>query len=278
MNQDRYTFDMLFSKTECITQEMLVKYADGLLSPDEARKVELHLVDCPLCDEALEGILLCGTQAYTDLVNEVSEKVEALEKDTEHEKGKVIEFRPNINPPHSQTQPAATRGNGGFRKFLPFISIAASVALIVTLGILFLGGTSAGKIADSYFEAYNEAGTRGIEEGPADVFDQGMTAYEAKDFLTAASFFDKDQSSKAAFLAGDSYYQAGKYDLAVIRYKKVIDANQGHEEVAEFNLAMTYLKMDEVAQATMVLKRITGDPNHDYYKDAQKALDEVIGL
>jgi tetratricopeptide (TPR) repeat protein len=278
MNQDRYTFDMLFSKTECITQEMLVKYADGLLSADEARKVELHLVDCPLCDDALEGIMLCGTQAYNDLVNEVSEKVEALEKDTEQEKGKVIEFRPNINPPHSQSRPTGTSGNGGFKKALPFIGIAASIALVVTLGIFFLGGSKSGKIADTYFVAFEESVSRGTDNEPADMFAQGMTSYEAKDYQTAANRFDQDHSSKAGLLAGDCYYLLENYDLAVIRYKKVVDAGQGWEERAEFNLAMTYLKMDEVAQATMVLKKITSDPGHDYYKDAQKALDEVIGL
>lgn len=265
-----------------MTQQLLLQYADGALSPEENRQVELHLADCAFCDEALEGILLCGTQAFATMVHEVTERVEALTSDGEE--GKVIEFRPHIQPPVSETQPAATTPRTGFKRMLPFLGIAASLAVIATLGILLLGADSAGKIADTHFQLLDSGTRRSIEDpsrGIDDVveaYDEAMNHFAQQNYKAAAPLFDKDHSSKAKLYAGDCYFMLKNYSLAAMRYKSVIEAQNGWEEQAEFNLALTFLKMDEVAQARMVLEKISLDGYHDFQKEAKETLDEVLGL
>jgi tetratricopeptide (TPR) repeat protein len=285
MNQDGYTIGKLFTKTGCITQSMMMQYADGLLSPEDSHTIEHHLVDCALCSDALEGIMLCGTAAFAEMVDEISQKVDAVAA-AEEEHGRVIEFRPNINPPMAATQPGATGKRKGFKSFLPLISIAASVMLIVTLGILYIGNGNS-RIADRFFAMAQEPHTRsvtvespvdtlpGIDDAANKLYDEAVTLYEAKDYEKAAVIFDKDSHSKSGLFAGDCYFTLGKYDLAAIRYKKVIDAKQGWEEQAQFNLALTYLKMDEVAQARMLLVKISQDEYHDFYKKSLEVLDEM---
>jgi len=63
----------IFTETGCIKRDLLLRYRDGALSSGDKHEVEKHLVDCPLCSDALEGfILLTSTSSLDDVQNEVS--------------------------------------------------------------------------------------------------------------------------------------------------------------------------------------------------------------
>lgn len=49
-------FADIFTETTCPTQDQLLAYVEGKLSPAERHDVELHLQDCDLCGEAVEGL------------------------------------------------------------------------------------------------------------------------------------------------------------------------------------------------------------------------------
>jgi anti-sigma factor RsiW len=53
MNEE---YNDLFTTTHCLSQQQLLDYVQGRLSPDQQHKVELHLADCELCSEAVEGL------------------------------------------------------------------------------------------------------------------------------------------------------------------------------------------------------------------------------
>lgn len=46
----------LFEDTRCQSLEVLLRYRDGKLNSAERHAVEKHLIDCPLCSDALEGL------------------------------------------------------------------------------------------------------------------------------------------------------------------------------------------------------------------------------
>src|SRR5262245_39979693 len=65
-------FDILKPRSECIPEQLLIRYAEGKLSPEETRKVEEHLSECELCSDALDGILESGTtQQFRSSVDSV---------------------------------------------------------------------------------------------------------------------------------------------------------------------------------------------------------------
>ncbi|HYV95114.1 MAG TPA: tetratricopeptide repeat protein [Chitinophagales bacterium] len=49
--------DILKQKGECIPEELLIRYAEGKTSADEARRVEDHVSECEFCSDALDGIM-----------------------------------------------------------------------------------------------------------------------------------------------------------------------------------------------------------------------------
>jgi hypothetical protein len=277
MNQDQYTLGTLFEQTGCIAQDVLIKYVDGQLSKADARKVEMHIVDCALCDAALEGVQAVGTKEFAQMVARVDERVQAHQDAQEQEQDNVIQFRPTIHPPAAQRKT---------KSFLPYFGIAASIVLLAVLGFIFWGGGNPSSVADSYFQEHSISGTRSVMgDTPTDTVtpaEAKMTAaeagYDAKDYKTAAKLFDEVGTPYATFQAANSYYRCAQYDLAVERYKAVTATSTTWKEYAELNLAMTYLKLDRVADAKVALESIVANPKHNFHKQAVKALDDVNGL
>ncbi len=49
-------FADIFTETACPSQDKLLAYVKGELGAEERHEVELHLQDCELCSEAVEGL------------------------------------------------------------------------------------------------------------------------------------------------------------------------------------------------------------------------------
>src|SRR6185295_3857054 len=52
--------DILKNRGDCLHEELLIRYAEGKLSADEARRVEEHISECEFCSDALDGIMQSG--------------------------------------------------------------------------------------------------------------------------------------------------------------------------------------------------------------------------
>lgn len=59
----------------CLTQGKLLDYLYNRLSDEEKYRVELHLVDCELCSEALEGLTGMENERIAVLLRQVKENL-----------------------------------------------------------------------------------------------------------------------------------------------------------------------------------------------------------
>ncbi|GAA0546941.1 anti-sigma factor [Chitinophaga japonensis] len=48
--------DIFVTTTQCPTQQELLDYVQGKLSPAAQHEIEKHVADCELCSDALEGL------------------------------------------------------------------------------------------------------------------------------------------------------------------------------------------------------------------------------
>jgi tetratricopeptide (TPR) repeat protein len=55
----------IFEPSPHFSAEDFEKYAQGNLSPEELHQLQKHLIDCPLCDDALQGALLLQSKAQS---------------------------------------------------------------------------------------------------------------------------------------------------------------------------------------------------------------------
>lgn len=270
MDQDQYTVGNLFATTACISKEMLLQYVDGQLSKSATRMVEAHLIDCAFCDAALEGIQAVGTKKFEAMLETVSQRIETQQTSTPttEEKDNVIEFRPQVMPPVAQKSS---------KRFMPMMSIAASIILIAVLAIMFMGGNTATSIADQNFEKI-VMGTRTLE-GPAEtLMKEAQAAYKDGNVQEAAATFARVGTAEATFNAGNCYYQLGQYELAAAQFKTGTLQQSTLQEKSTYYLALTYLKMDRVADAKTVLEGIVANPENDYAKKAASTLADVNKL
>ncbi|MGI8893592.1 MAG: tetratricopeptide repeat protein [Bacteroidia bacterium] len=60
MKKDLY--NKIFAPSSCLTQQLLIGYLKGTLTEHETHKAEEHLIDCELCSEALDGLILINNE------------------------------------------------------------------------------------------------------------------------------------------------------------------------------------------------------------------------
>jgi Flp pilus assembly protein TadD len=53
--EDKYTNNDIFKITECPSDALLLAYAKGETNADDKRNIELHLIDCDMCNDMVEG-------------------------------------------------------------------------------------------------------------------------------------------------------------------------------------------------------------------------------
>jgi TolA-binding protein len=77
---------IVLEETGCISRDQLLGYRDNTLPPAERHTVERHLVDCPLCTEALEGLALVTSPLVYDQLNENVRQLAAKGSNTSNQR------------------------------------------------------------------------------------------------------------------------------------------------------------------------------------------------
>jgi TolA-binding protein len=114
----------IFTPSGCLNQDTILLYISGKAIPDDVRRIELHLSDCPLCSDAVEGLMALSPQTNVmDVLQEVKSKIFEEEKGTEF----------NISRSSEITKTRSMKSL--------YIGIAASIALLITgyFSIRYLG-------------------------------------------------------------------------------------------------------------------------------------------
>jgi hypothetical protein len=82
----------IFEHTDCILEEMLMKYVSDKLSPAEKHEVEKHLIDCDMCSDAVEGLQRIGDKKkISNITAELNQKIQTrIDTNEEKKAGKII--------------------------------------------------------------------------------------------------------------------------------------------------------------------------------------------
>ncbi len=106
----------IFNQSSCLTSREVEQYVSGTINDKELRRVELHLADCPMCSDEIDGYtLLKDKKTLPNVVDSLNEKI-----DKSATVAKTI-------PLHSSSKKSLTKR---------FISIAASLILLLGAGYI----------------------------------------------------------------------------------------------------------------------------------------------
>jgi hypothetical protein len=161
--------------------------------------------------------------------------------------------------------------------YFKITAAAASVALIIFLGIyLFNAGStkSNGELYASFYTEESLSNTRGVNDSlqtAAELFNSKQ--YKAAlPYLMALTENDKSLTNMQMAL-GNTYMQLAQYNNALNCFYEISNGNSLYKDRALFNIALVHLKQDQVANCKTTLKTI--ESSSAYYNKAQELLKQL---
>ena len=169
-------------------------------------------------------------------------------------------------------------------KVIPFrriFLIAASALLLAIAGLYVFRNSQSDheQLFQEYFQPYENVISE--RSGKNDSEQKGMDLYDQKKYeeaivqLKLAATEDSNNASLACYL-GIAYLAAGHVQEAKTTFDAIVKNDHSlFKEVAEWNLAMIYLKLDDEASLKKALGVIIEQRDHQYYAQAKDLLQSL---
>jgi len=195
----------IFESTDCLTHKQLLAYADNTLNSVEKHHFEKHLIDCPLCSDAVDGIM------NRNNCNETKEIIEDLN----------IEINNKIKSKSSASS---------WKKYI--YNIAA--ALLIGVGYIYLSHfplSDSHDLFNTYFKAHpNTVPILRGDDTKSNDLQFAMIEYEKNNYEESLYYLQKVLSydknhSEANFYSGISYLCLGNPTKAIsfLKHKQEVD-------------------------------------------------------
>ncbi len=239
-------------------EEMLIKYIDGLMNPEEKSEFEKNLtVDAILRDE-LENLLIAKSAINTYGLKETVASI--------HTK-MMNEFK----------EEAPVRNIYNLRKV---VAVAASIIFIflAVQGWIFYN-LSAGKV---FTANYIQFVPDDFRDGSTNIT-ASQKAYLENDYKKVIQLAAASDSINDNFLAAHAQLALNNTDAAINGFKKVIAANSNAitselNDAAEYNLILSFIKNKDYDLALNLMKKIKDNPAHLYYKNVKNKLIRQVKM
>jgi tetratricopeptide (TPR) repeat protein len=246
----------ILQDTACLQEDEIKRYLAEKSPQEELRRVENHLLDCPFCNDALEGMEgYYSFETDKDLVQlhaALREKVSAAKTE---EVTKVVTLQ--------------TRS-----RLLTLNRIAAAVLLLLlpAAAWFYINNNSPTRIPE--FGTNEVVRSGGEEEGEnAAAQFKVISLYEAEQYEAAlaaaqAMLAVNLEDVKITYYAGLSAYKAGEYKLAADYFMTVRLNSDTYYEEATWMEAHSYVGAKDTLNAILLLDGIAEKEDGYYYKDA----------
>ena len=171
---------------------------------------------------------------------------------------------------------------GGTRRLMSWIAIAASILAVVLVGYLFIPtATDPESLYVAYYQPYpnliNPA-QRSVEVDEETVLEQAVRAYENQDYERALGLFEQGGGLSNAgftFYYAASYLGIDKPQSAIPLFEQVIqDESNLFYGPSLWYSALAHLKMDNKKAAVPLLEKLA-TLDGDYSTEAQELLDDI---
>ena len=249
----------IFQSTECLSREEIQHYSKGEISDDLRYKVENHLIDCPLCLEAIDGYVMMGGKGneLDDVFDELYQKIDSK---------------------------ASAKPESAITQLIPWNRVAAGLLFLITATAAYLyyqSDQSKGNYQAYFNHEDNGFAMRSIEDNSVSQdMVEGIQLYQNKNFQASLSFFEdyikmNPESTVATYYAGMSALKAGAKEIAFDLLLTVRMNDKKLYEEATWVLAGIYLDKGEADNARNLLKDLIKIENGFYTERAQELLEKI---
>jgi len=220
------------TNTPCISKEDFILYKKNLLDNNQRFEIENHALDCSLCSDALDGLEDLEMKDLKITLDEIDIKIDNAKKRKKEKQAK----KANI-----------------------YTLIAKVAAVFIGLVILTIGIKQYTEInrEDTLFSnnfkentfSYQKDGTRGKNSSKS-VFDQGVDAYNIKNYALALELFEKAIAIGDSINRFDPYLKAGitSLKLGQLEYADDFLMQVRINDVLQQDQATWYLALSAIKQ------------------------------
>ncbi|MCF6270063.1 MAG: hypothetical protein L3J41_10140 [Melioribacteraceae bacterium] len=236
----------IFENSACLSDNEIINYRLGKTSDDELHKIESHLIDCPLCSDAVEGAEMLDANSLKDDLSYIRE----------------IEIN-NISH---------------FRKYSFIYSAVAVITIIAVTALLnIFNQPYSQKLFNRYFEVYPDVTVHTRSSGSDSILAEAMLFYNSGNFDSAVEKLDeiKEVSNEQVdFYKGVSLLVLDKpteASEALLPLTKNKESNFYNE--ANWYIALAYLKLEKNKEAISHLNNIK--ESYDYSDRVNEIITEI---
>lgn len=260
----------IFQTHRCLSARELRQYTAGELSGRERYRVENHLLDCALCNDAVEG------------------------RTARPERDAAPLPTANAFLAHLAVAPAATEAAPSARETAPVrrlprrrpwlqYAAAACVVALAAVSVWYFQETS----KHDELALYDKPDAPIIRLRGGDTIplgntklDAAMEAYDAAAYDRSAALFAEvigaePDNEDALYYGGLSELENGDTAAAIQLFERTLAIGNKYPDEALFHLAISHLSQHEVSRARRYLQQLTLDENGLYYSRATAMLEQL---
>jgi hypothetical protein len=90
---NKYTNTNFFETTECPSDALLLSYVKGTIAKEDKRLVELHMVDCEMCNDMVEGYQRMNPTQIELNIKPIEFKIDQVVAENDQKKGGTTTFK-----------------------------------------------------------------------------------------------------------------------------------------------------------------------------------------
>jgi hypothetical protein len=234
----------IFKKSNCLNKDEIEKYKLNELSGEELHKVESHLIDCPLCSDAIDGALMLDNDSLKDDLLYISK----------NERSNSSFFRKN---------------------YFIYSSAAAILLLAITALLNISSNSNSQKLFNRYFEVYPDVTTHTRSNGNNDNFANAMLLYNSGKFEATIKKLDKIKKNESvSFYKGVSFLALNNTTKALEVLKPLTkDKENIFYYEANWYVALALLKLERIDESILYFIKLKD--SFDYSDNVNNILVEI---
>lgn len=247
----------------------IIAYLEGSMTEEEREEMEVNSWMDPKLDQEIrtmrtlmEGIRSSGSKSSKE------EKIARLKK---YPRPQALSDLP---PKHRTLTLLNTR-----KTIFYVASIAAGLALLISIFILNPAPSTPRQLYAAYFEVSPNVGSRSVRsETDLPATWEAYQAYDQQDYALAATLFennleDSNQRITDLYHLGNCYLVLERWEEAVQAFSTVIEADHLLSPEAKWYLALAYLQTDNEAKSRELFAEVRYAADHS--REAEKILKKL---
>lgn len=268
--------DKIFTSTKCLSPSTIQDYLKKELEEQRRYEVENHLLDCPLCSDAVEGLANHYNFDEDIQLSSLQKELKALSKDTQ------TKIKSTVKSERIKKLPQRRR-----RIPLSWVAAAILLLLIPLAGHFYWQENDGERIYQAFYESADYDAP--LAQRANNVIDftlpnmkKGMDYFNLKEYRESLGYYqevlkENSENEAAIFFAGLASIELGKYEDA-ISYLSLSRVNHvAFYEASTWYLILIHLKQDNRTKAEELLDDLLNSTEDNYRQRAlnlQAALKE----